>query len=406
MPKYAYEAINDSGQTVTGEIDAESLDLANVYILQKGFIPSKLRRKRKLSVDLDVSLVKEVFAPVRTRDIILFTKQFRTMIRAGVPMMELLKILEAQTENPKLSRVIGKIARDIKEGAAIHEAFSRHPKIFSPLYCSVIEAGERAGSLADVLERMTYVMEREHETQSNVKAMLRYPVFVLMFLVVAFFILLVFVMPKFVKIFQMRGVALPLPTKICLFIYQMVVGSWFVILIVAIFLVGGLAVYFRTEKGRYLKDRMIIGMPIFGNLVVKSAMARFSSIFSILQFSGVPVLESLSILSGTIGNQVIANEFDKIRVKIEGGGGLAGPMKAANYFPPMVINMVAVGEQTEKLDMLLRDVARHYDSEVEYSIKEIMDSVSPLLTVGISVVVGFFALSIFLPMWDMTKMVR
>lgn len=406
MPRYAYEAITDSGRIVTGEIDAESSDIANGYIIQKGYIPSRLRLKRETGIRLDWSRVKELLSPVKTRDLILFTKQFRTMIRAGVPMMELLNILETQTENRILSQAIAKIAQDIKEGASIHVAFSKHPKIFSPLYCSVIQAGEKSGSLADVLERMAYVMAREHETRSNVKAMLRYPIFVLTFLAIAFFVLLIFVMPKFVKIFQMRGMALPMPTKVCLFVYTVVTGYWPLILTFGGAVLVGCVVYFRTEKGANFRDRLIINMPIFGNLVVKSIMARFSSIFSILQFSGVPVLESLTILSGTIGNRVIANEFDKIRINVERGGGLAGPMKAARHFPAMVINMIAVGEQTEKLDMMLRDVASHYDGEVEYAIKEIMDSVSPLLTVGISIVVGFFALSIFLPMWDMTKMVR
>ncbi len=405
MAKYEFQAYNDSGALISGELEADSEATVNQNLLSKGYIPYDIRKDRSFSFGPRLEQLKGKLNPIKTRDLILFTKQFRTLFRAGVSMTELLKIIEKQTEHKRLKNITVSLSRDIQSGAGLFSAFKKYPQAFSPLYCSVIQAGETSGSLSEVMERLIFIMEHEFRIHSEVKSALRYPVMVVSFLVVAFFVLLLFVMPKFVRIFQLRGIELPLPTKICLSMYQFMVNYWYIVILGMLGAIVALTAYSNTERGRYQRDLLLLKMPFFGPLLIKSTMSRFCSIFSILQFSGVQVLESLKILSGTLDNAVISKQFRKIESEIEGGNNIANPLKAAKYFTPMVVNMVAVGEKAEKLDEMLEEVALHYDSEIEYTIKEITESVTPLLTIGLALVVGFFALAIFLPMWDMTKIV-
>ncbi len=405
MSKYRFQAYNSNGRLISGELEADSEAAVNSSLLSKGFIPSEIKKNRSFFFLPAWEKLKGRFNPIKTRDLILFTKQFHTLFRAGVPMTELLEIIEEQTENRRLKEITADLSREIQSGTGLFAAFKKYPDAFSRLYCSVLQAGEISGSLSEVLERLIFIMEHEDRIRSEVKAALRYPVMVVTFLMVAFFVLLIFVMPKFVRIFQLRGIELPLPTQICLLMYQYWVNYWYVIIfgIFGIFL--GLSAYFGTDRGRYQRDLLLLRMPIFGSLLLKSTMSRFCSIFSILQYSGVQVLESLRILSGTMDNAVISKQFKQIEIEIEAGNNIANPLRSARFFTPMVVNMVAVGEKAENLDEMLKEVALHYDSEIEYAIREITESVTPLLTIGLTMMVGFFALAIFLPMWDMTKMV-
>ena len=405
MAKYQFQAYNTNGRLISGELEAGSEAAANSSLLCKGFIPYEIKRNRSFSFRTAWETLKGRWNPVRTRDLILFTKQFRTLFRAGVPMTELLEIIELQTENKRLKEITAGLSREIQSGAGLFSAFKKYPKTFSPLYCSVLQAGEISGSLSEVLERLIFIMEHEYRIKSEIKAALRYPLLVVTFLIVAFFVLLILVMPKFVRIFQLRGIELPLPTQICLLLYEFLVHYWYI----GIFgILGGFAAlmaYCGTDRGRFQRDLLLIRMPVFGPLLLKSTMSRFCGIFSILQFSGVQVLESLKILSGTLDNAVMSKQFQQIEMEIETGSNIANPLRAAKFFTPMVVNMIAVGEKAENLDEMLKEVALHYDSEIEYAITEITESVTPLLTIGLAMVIGFFALAIFLPMWDMTKIV-
>ena len=406
MPKFSYQAITETGATTSGEIEADSLEVANNMLASRGYIPTRVKADQPALSGLQMSKIREQLSPVKAPELILFTKQFKTMINAGVNMMNMLEILEEQTENPKLRRILGKMHQDIKEGASLYEAFSKHPKVFSPLYCSMIQAGEASGALPEVLERLIYIIEHEHQVKSDIKSAMTYPVIVLVFLFTAFLVLITQVIPKFVNIFNNAGLALPLPTQICLLIYEFLSNYWYL-------LIGGTVVaalflyyYLKTKQGKLVRDTILMQVPLIGPLFVKSAISRFASIFSILQASGVDVLDSMDILSGTIGNAAIGGELDSIKDSLAEGRGIAGPLGQAKYFTPMLINMVAIGEESGNLENMLRDVAEHYDTEVEYSMKKLSEAIGPLLTVGLAAVVGFFALAIFLPMWDLTLMAK
>ncbi len=404
MAKFTYQAIDEIGKTVSGVIEADSPAAVNTMLAERGFIPSKVTGKGEVSGPSAWDSIKGILTKVRAADLILFTKQFRTMTRAGVPLLTLLEVLEDQTENPGLKRIAGLMHQDIKEGTSLYDAFRKYPKVFSPLYCSMLQAGEASGALPEVLDRLTYIIEHENKIRSDVKAALQYPVIVLIFLSIAFFVLLTFVIPKFVHIFNKARVELPIPTKICIFLYEFLSSYWYVMLggVVAVALI--LIYYLRTEQGKYVRDTFLMKVPVIGPLFIKAAMSRFASIFAILQSSGVAVLESLRILSGTIGNTAISREFKLIGEKLEEGRGIAEPLRSARYFTPIVVNMVAIGEESGNLAEMLSDISEHYDSELEYAMKKLSEAIGPMLTIGLAGVVGFFALSIFLPMWDLTKM--
>jgi type II secretory pathway component PulF len=294
---------------------------------------------------------------------------------------------------------------EVKQGTSLFNAFSAQKPVFSNLYCAMIKAGEESGALPQILERLIYIIEHEEKVKNDIKSAVRYPLIVLIFLGIAFIILLTFVVPKFVIVFETAGIDLPVPTKICMLMYTMLSQYWLYMLV---FLAVGVIGFFQlinTGKGRLLKDRLLMRVPILGPLFIKSAMSRFSSIFSILQTSGIAVLESMRILKDTLNNAAISHEFERIRELLEEGRGISRPLGQARYFTPMVINMVAIGEESGTLDDMLQEIATHYDAEVEFATRGLADAIGPILMVGLAAVVGFFAFAIFLPMWDLTKMV-
>jgi len=406
MPKYFYQAYTETGQTTFGEILSDSAENASNTLSARGLIPTTITGETERASRLSLQNLKAGLTPIKAPELIIFTKQFKTMLRSGVPMVKLLEVLQVQTENLNLRNIVGAMLKNIKEGASLYEAFKRHPKAFSPLYCSMIRAGEVSGALPNVLERLIYIMEHEDKIKSDVKSALQYPIIVLVFLFVAFFILLTFVIPKFIGIFTRAGIAIPLPTQICLYMYNFFVNYW-VLIVGAVATTLALAGYYlKTDQGKYLRDSLMMRIPVIGPLFIKAAMTRFASIFSILHSSGVAILDAMKILSGTIGNYAIAREFDRINERLEEGRGIAGPLKSARYFSPLVINMVAIGEESGRLEEMLHEISEHYDSEMEYSMKKLSETIGPILTIGLAAVIGFFALAIFLPMWDLTKMVK
>jgi type IV pilus assembly protein PilC len=406
MPIFSYQAIDGKGKTVSDVVEADSIEMANSIILARGYIPTGVISKGGVAPTFSWLGVKERLTPVRTPELILFTKQFRTMLRSGVSMMKLLQVLENQSENPVLKKIIYSMSQDIKDGSSLYHAFSKHPKTFSNLYCGMLRAGEASESLPDILDRVIYILDHEHRIKSDIKSALQYPIIVISFLMLAFFILLTFVIPKFVSIFIGAGLKLPIPTKICLFMYNLTINYWY-LFVGGLFAIGALLIfYLKTEQGRFVRDAFLMRLPILGPLFVKATMSRFASIFSILQSSGVPVLESMTILSNTVGNSAVSREFDKIFDQLEEGRGISKPLESAKYFTPIVINMVAVGEESGNLDEMLKEVADHYDVEMEYAMKKLTDAIGPVLTIGLAAVVGFFALAIFLPMWDLVGIVK
>ena len=408
MAKFSYQAINESGMNVKGSIEAESVEMAENLLLSKGYIPTGVAAASggAATGGSFLAKIKESFTKVKIGDLILFTKQFRSMMQAGVPILRLLQVLENQTQNKVIKSVVGQLGQDIRSGATLYESMKKHPTLFSPLYLSMINAGEISGTVPDILGRLIDIIEHEAKIKSDIKSALQYPMLVLIALAVAFFVLLTFVIPKFSSIFAKTGLTLPWPTKFAMLMYQGLANYWYILIAGVVGLILVLRTYFKTANGRYALDAFLLKLPLFGPLFQKAAMSRFASIFAILQASGVPVMQAMDVLSGTIGNTAISHEFDRVRDKIKEGQGISGPLGAAKYFTPMVVDMVAIGEESGNIEDMLRQIAIHYDDEVAYAVKRLSDNIGPILIVGLAAVVGFFALAIYMPMWDMTKMAK
>jgi type II secretory pathway component PulF len=403
MTNFIYQAINENGNTVSGILNAESADMANAILSARGLIPSKIIEENNRKEESIFSRIKALSGSIKVSELILFTKQFRSMLNAGVPILRLLQVLEAQTESETLRAAITKMIEDVRQGSSLYEAMEKHPRIFSRLYCSMVRAGEISGSVPSVLDRLIYIIEHEAKVKDDIKSALRYPKIVVFALGVAFFILLTFVVPVFAKLFSSSGLTLPLPTKIAVFLYITLKNYWYLIIAGVVGIIFSLFTYFKTDQGKLARDSFLLEVPIIGPLLKKTAMSRFASIFSILQTSGVPVVQSLSILSETIGNAAISKAFDHVRERIQEGQGISNPLKSVKYFPPMVIDMIAIGEESGNIDEMLNEITKHYDDEVAFAVQGLTDAIGPILMVGLAAVVGFFALAIFMPMWDLTQ---
>lgn len=406
MASYTYQAVDENGKTVTGVLEAESTDMANSLLAARGLMPSNIVEEKKSTGESIFSRISTFGGTVKVQDLILFTKQFRSMLHAGVPILRLLQVLESQTESKVLKSAITKIIQDVRQGLSLAEAMGKYPKIFSPLYCSMIRAGEISGSVPNVLERLIYIIEHETKVKSDIKSALRYPQIVVVALGIAFIVLLTFVVPVFAAMFSKAGLTLPWPTKFAIFLYSTLKNYWYLIIAGTVATIFGLITFLKTDKGKLMKDTLLLEIPVIGPLFKKSAMSRFASIFAILQTSGVPIMQSLTILSESIGNAAISQAFDHISERIQEGKGIAAPLRTAKYFTPMVIDMIAIGEETGNIDEMLREITKHYDDEVSYAVQGLTDAIGPILIAGLAAVVGFFALAIFLPMWDLTKMAK
>ena len=406
MPQFNFTAITAHGKTIAGVMEAASVAAVQTQLARQGQIPMQVTPVKGATSTGTTGLPAFFNKKVTTPELILFTKQLRTMLRTGIPILKTISILEAQTKNPTLKKALTQMEQEIQEGSTMTSVFKRQPHIFSKLYCGLINAGEMSGTIAEILDRVTFILEHEYKVKRDIKSALAYPKMVVITLVGAFFFLLNFVIPKFVGIFAKAGIDLPLPTKICLLMYHGMQTYWPVMLGSAIAVFVSLQLFFKSEQGAISRDRFLIRLPIVGPLFVKSAMSRFASILAILLSSGISVLASFEILSATIGNAAIAQEFDTLATKMSEGHGISAPLRASTFFPPMVVNMIAIGEEAGSLDEMLRQVASHYDEEVEYAVAGLAEAIGPIMIVMLTGVVGFFAMAIFLPMWDLTKMVK
>jgi len=406
MPIFSYTAFDERSATVSGEIEADSPQTAAEILFSKGYVPSTVTEKKEAPESSWRSRVRRISSRVPARDLIIFTKQFRSMLRAGVPLMRLLQVLESQTQSSTLRQAIGNIADQIREGSTLYTAMEKNSHIFSPLYYNMVKAGEISGNVPEVLDRVVYIIEHEAKIKSDIKSALQYPIMVTVALGIAFFVLLTFVIPKFVTMFDRAGLDLPLPTQIAMLMYKFISVYWYLGLGGLAALIFGLKVFLGTARGQYLKDALLLRLPLVGPLFVKAIMSRFASIFAILQASGVPIMVSMKVLSGAIGNRAIAAEFDRVRDQMHEGKGIAVPLREARFFTPMVVDMISIGEESGNMEEMLQQISIHYDDEVAYAVKGMSEAIGPVLIVGLAAVVGFFALAIFIPMWDMTKLAR
>lgn len=395
--RFRYKAMSESGGVMSGVVESYSEKEARDTLSKQGLLPLEFKVESKLKGQME-----RLFLPrVDIKELVLFTKQFRTMFNAGVPITQIFRVLHEQSSNKRLQRVMEEMSEQISAGSSLYASFSAHPDVFSPLYCAMVRAGETSGSLGNVLDRLTYILEHDAKLVKSINGALWYPKIVILAIVIAFVVILTMVLPAFIDLFEGMQLELPLATKIAIGMYEFMLSWWWAILGIVIGIFVGFKAFVGTDRGRLIYDTFLIRLPLIGLVIQMGAMARFASIFSILQFSGVTVLESLAILRSTLNNAAIAKDFDKIEELLKEGKGIAVPLASSKYFTPLLVNMVSIGEESGNMDEMLTEVAKHYDEEVEIAVEKLTAAIPPLLMAVLGLVVIFFAAAIYSPVFGL-----
>ena len=401
MKTYSYKARDRFGKLITGMMDAATESAVAVKLKEANFVPVLVRETREPVL---FGKFSGRFKKVRLSEVNMFTRQLHSLQKAGLPILLSLSALRDQTANRLFKDVIGQVIRDVEKGDDLSSAMERHPKIFNAIYVNMIRIGEASGILDEILERLAGLGEHEEKITAQIKTATRYPILVVSAIVIGFLILTAFVIPQFASIFGQFDTALPLPTRTLIGINYAITNYWWLILLMTGALVFGFLRAINTRKGRFLWDGYKLKVPVFGPLIVGICMSRFTRILGLLLRSGVPILKVLELASSGTGNTVISRTIDNIRVSVNEGKGMLEPMRFSGMFPPTVVQMVSVGEDTGKVDELLLHVAGYYDSQVEYTIANLTSMIEPILICVLGCGVLFMALGIFLPMWNMTRL--
>jgi type IV pilus assembly protein PilC len=409
MPWYAYKAVDKQGKAVKGEAESESELALTTELAKKGLLPVNIAYKEaaRPSGPQAQGGVFKPRAKVNAQAIVIFSRQFATIIKAAVPILEGLKVLAEQAEDAVLKMALVQIILDVEAGSSLSKAMAKHPNVFSQLYVNTVVAGESAGILDKVLYKLSEVMAEEQEQKGNIMAALRYPIMVVISLFVAVIVLSVFVMPQFISIYGDAGMSLPLPTQIMIMASVLLKNYWFITFpSLAALIVGVRWLATGTKQGRFLWDGYKFNIPVFGKVYTKITMLRFVSMLSVLYQSGLPVLHTLDIVGMTIGNVVLTREIEKIKRDVADGKGISAGILNSKMFPRLVGYMIAVGEKTGQLSTMLDSVYEYYNVEVRAAIKNLTTMIEPIMTAVLGSAVAGMALAIFLPLWDMIQVVK
>ncbi|MEE8447581.1 MAG: type II secretion system F family protein [Gemmatimonadota bacterium] len=399
MPVFAYSARTVGGELKQDEIELPTRDEVIKYLRKRRLIPVTVRVKPK---EIKLGMKRKV----KTREMVILTRQFATMINAGLPLVKALQILAEQVTNPTIQAAIEKVVHDVESGDTLAHALKEHPKLFSPLYVNMVDAGEAGGILDTILLRLATFLEKADALARKVKGAMIYPAVVFSVAALAIAILLLFVIPTFESMFASFNQELPLPTRIVIGLSNFLQGYWLWLLI------GGVVagVLFRrwiaTSSGRLLFDRMLLRAPLLGSLVRKSAIARFTRTLSTLLSAGVNILEGMEITARTAGNRVIHDAVIESRASIAGGKSISEPLRQSGVFPPMVTQMINVGEETGDLDGMLGKIADFYEDEVDVAVESLLKALEPAMIVILGTIVGGMIIAMYLPIFGMVNAVQ
>ena len=404
MPSFAYQGRNAGGQLIEGVLESTDSGAVVDVLRGMGLTPVDIKEAQgkalKSTSGMNVTLFKQKITHI---DLLLFSRQMHTLLKSGVPIMRALNGLQEAAINPEMKRVIGEIRESLEGGRELSHALARHPRVFSPFYLSMIRVGEATGLLEEIFYRLFEHLEFERYMREQVKTALRYPMFVMIAMAVAIVIVNIFVIPAFAKVFAGFGAELPLMTRILLGFSEFMVAYWPLMLAV----VAGCVIAFRswvgTTVGRYIWDRTTLKIPIAGKILHKAALSRFSRSFSLGIRSGVPVMQALSNSAQTVDNSYVSRCIEGMRENVERGESLLRATISAGIFTPIVMQMVAVGEESGAVDDMMDEIGDMYRQEVEYELKTLGQQIEPILIVLLGVLVLILALGIFLPMWDLGK---
>ena len=397
MPVFVWEGKIADGTVKKGEIDAESKASVNSVLRRQRIIPIKIKSKPK-----KIILFKQ---KVKTKELVIFVRQFATMINAGLPLVQCLEILGIQQENAEFKRILITIRQDVEGGSTFADALKKHPQVFDVLFVNLVAAGELGGVLDVILNRLALHMEKAEAIKGKVKSAMVYPIIVVCVAVIVVAVLMIFVIPTFSEMFLSFGGTLPAPTLIVIGMSNFFRGYWWVMAFIIMGLFAAFKYASKVPKIRYQMDKIVLKLPLFGPLLRKVAVAKFSRTLSTMISSGVPIMDGLEITSKSSGNMVIEEGIKNVRQAISEGKPMAEPLEATGLFPGMVVQMVSVGEATGALDNMLSKIADFYDEEVDAAVSALTASLEPLLMVFLGGTIGFLVVAMYLPIFKMGAVV-
>ena len=409
MAVFSYRGRNRRGEAVDGRIEGLSVDAVADQLFNSGVTPIDIAEAspandvfgglKALRINLSegrVELLDQVF----------FCRQMYTLIKAGVPILQALRGLRESTQNLALAKVIGSISEGLDAGLDLTGALKRHPKIFSSLFISMVQVGETTGSLAEAFLQLSIYLERDKDTRDRIKQAMRYPTMVLFAITVAMFIINLFVIPAFAKIYAGFRAELPWATKILIATSNFMVHYWLWIIVASVLLALGIRSYVKTPEGLYRWHRYKLKIPLVGSILYRSTLGRFARSMAITLKAGVPLVQGMTVISRAVDNEFVGERIIQMRDGVERGENITRTAAATGMFPPLVIQMISVGEETGAVDDLLQEVAEYYEREVDYDLKNLSSSIEPVLIVIIGIMVLVLALGVFLPMWDLARAAR
>jgi type IV pilus assembly protein PilC len=402
VPIYQWKGRTVAGDVQTGEMTVGTQEEVLAQLRKKRIIVTYVREKSK---PVSLKLKLRGASGVKIKEMAVFTRQFATMINAGLPLVQCLNILSEQSENPAFKAIIAAVMNDVESGSTLAEALRKHPKVFDKLFTNMVQAGEAGGVLDDILLRLASYIEKAEALRRKVKSAMTYPVVVACVAIGATTFMLLFIIPTFAKIFTEFGGDLPLPTKIVMMASSFLRGAWYILDGIVIDMVVLYRRYIATENGRRTVDKTMLSVPIFGDVLRKGAIARFTRTLGTLISSGVPILDGLEITAQTAGNKIIEEAIMATRGSIREGETIASPLRQSKVFPPMVVQMIGIGEETGALDEMLNKIAAFYDDEVNTAVDTLTSVIEPIMIVVMGLLVGGMVVAMYMPMFKLVSVV-
>ncbi|MDI3293878.1 type II secretion system F family protein [Janthinobacterium tructae] len=405
MPFFSYKARNASGELLTGVMEGADSGAVADQLFSTGATPVEILVTKKVATTgADIGWWQKLTEKkVSSMDVQLFSRQLYTLLKAGVPIMRGLAGLQESAISPAFGRIIKDVRESLDAGRELSAAMARHPTVFTPFYLSMVRVGEMTGRLDEVFLRLFDHLEFDRDMRARVKSATRYPSFVIVAMLVAMVIVNMFVIPQFVKVFASFNAELPLMTRILIGTSAFMVAYWPLLLVLTIAAIAGFKAWLRTVPGRYTWDRYKLKFPIAGKIILKGTMARFARSFALSSTSGVPIVQALTVVSQTVDNAYLCARVEQMRDGVERGDSILRTSVAAGVFTPVVLQMIAVGEESGSLDELMDEIAQMYEREVDYELKTLSAQIEPILIAFLGAMVLVLALGIFLPVWDLGK---
>ena len=403
---YQYKVRDRQGKLLEGSLEADSTTLVANRLRQMGYIPLAIDKKDDTGFQKEIKLPFGQGKRVKLKDIAVFSRQFATMINSGLSLLRSLYILADQTDNKLLAAVLNQVRQDVEKGSSLSQALARHPKTFSRLYVAMVRAGETGGVLDSVLLQLAETIEKQVELRRKVKSAMTYPVVVFALVLMIVSAMLLFVVPMFKDLYTQLGGTLPLPTRLLMGISALVTKVWWLMALIDVGVVFALKRWVATSRGRARWDAIKLRIPVFGKLVHKTALTRFARTLAVLLRSGVPILESLEITSETVNNDVVSRGVKDVQSAVKTGESMAKPLASHAVFPPMVTQMIAVGEETGAVDTMLDKIGEFYSQEVEATVDALTSLLEPILIMFLGAMVGGMVIALYMPMFNIIKLIK